>query len=88
MGVRLPTILGKAIDDVVKTLNDEVSGKSSRLSMLQVFADTWRTRSLVRRGQDCRPHRGEFERRHCHKGRITDEKLLDSRNSASAAWRT
>lgn len=23
MGVRLPTILGKAIDDVVKTLNDE-----------------------------------------------------------------
>lgn len=27
MGVRLPTILGKAIDDVVKTLNDEVSGK-------------------------------------------------------------
>lgn len=24
MGVRLPTILGKAIDDVVKTLNDEV----------------------------------------------------------------
>jgi len=25
MGVRLPTILGKAIDDVVKTLNEEVS---------------------------------------------------------------
>lgn len=23
MGVRLPTILGKAIDDVVKTMNDE-----------------------------------------------------------------
>lgn len=33
MGVRLPTILGKAIDDVVKTLNDEVSGKSSRLTL-------------------------------------------------------
>lgn len=32
MGVRLPTILGKAIDDVVKTLNDEVrlSAPSSR----------------------------------------------------------
>ena len=40
MGVRLPTILGKAIDDVVKTLNDEVSGKSSRSSVLQVLADT------------------------------------------------
>lgn len=26
MGQRLPTILGKAIDDVVKTLNDQVSG--------------------------------------------------------------
>lgn len=24
MGVRLPTILGKAIDDVVKTLNEQV----------------------------------------------------------------
>lgn len=30
MGVRLPTILGKAIDDVVKTLNDEVSILGSR----------------------------------------------------------
>lgn len=40
MGVRLPTILGKAIDDVVKTLNDEVSAESSRSSILQVLADT------------------------------------------------
>lgn len=34
MGVRLPTILGKAIDDVVKTLNEQVRGQFTRCLQL------------------------------------------------------
>lgn len=39
MGVRLPTILGKAIEDVVKTLNEQVGLLLSKVSLSGSFSD-------------------------------------------------